>query len=178
MDYELLKEVFLEQQEKLDMYFDNELMQEERAATHVEIHKRDLVNNLFTELFLIHDRETYATYTPIRLIWIKATKVWIDFVRRLNRESRRKADVNIEDLADKYSCQNNQLEFESSYALAMIEKLLRPDELRLFHYRIQNYSYKDIAELENYASANAAKEKYYRVRKFLKQHFSRQDFLK
>lgn len=178
MDYELLKEVFLEQQEKLDMYYDNELLQEERAATHIEIHKRDLVNNLFTELFLIHDRETYATYPPLKLIWIKAKKVWIDFVRRLNRETKRKAHVSIEDLVDKYSCQNNQLEFESSYTLAMIEKLLRPDELRLLRYRILNYSYKEIAALENYPSEGAAKSKYYRVRKFLKQHFSRQDFLK
>ena len=176
MDYESLKQAFLDQQEKLDMYFDHELAQEERAATFVEIHKRDLVNNLFHELFIIHGRETYQTYEPVKLIWIKAKKVWIDFVRRLDRETKRRVDKELDELSSA-RCSNISEEFESDQILDIIDKLLTPEERKLLHYRMERLSYREIMLLENYPSEDAAKSKFYRVRCFIKKHFDRSDFL-
>jgi hypothetical protein len=176
MDYELLKEAFIEQQEKLDLYFEHELALDERAENYVEIHKRDLVNNLFNELFLIHSRETYQTYEPVKLIWIKAKRVWIDFVRRLDRETKRRVDKDPDELFAN-RCSNVQEEYESNQILEMIDKLLNPEERRLLRYRIDRFSFREIMLLENYPSEDAAKAKYYRVRCFIKQHFDRSDFL-
>lgn len=176
MDYELLKEAFLDQQEKLDEYFDNELMAESRAKDFVEIHKRDLVNNLFLELFNIHDRETYMTYEPVPLIWIKAKKIWIDFVRRLDRETKRKGNVKAEHLPETFSFSSFENEFEARQLLEKIEELLTAEEIKLLEYRKKGFTYKQIHLLAPYPSPNAAKTEFHRIKIYLNQNFRRPDF--
>jgi len=51
MDYILLKETYFELLERLDMYFDNELMQEPSAKADLENHKNDLLQDLAIELW-------------------------------------------------------------------------------------------------------------------------------
>ena len=176
MDYQLLKESFLDLQERLDEYFDNKLMAEPRAKDYVEIHKRDLVNTLFLELFTIHDRETYEFYEPVPLIWIKAKKVWLDFLRRLDREKKRKSNVEIENLSENYLISSFEKEYEFKFTLAKIESLLTPREIKLLEYRKQGLTYKEIQLLGDYSSANAAKTEFHRIKIYIRRNFRRPNF--
>lgn len=98
MNYLLLKETYDELHERLDKYFDDNLMKEPRAKADLENHKVELLQNLTVELWVHHNSETYKSYHPETFIWLKAKKVWIDFARKLSRENSHKSKTDINDL--------------------------------------------------------------------------------
>ena len=173
MDYILLKETYFELLERLDMYFDNELMQEPSAKADLENHKNDLLQDLAIELWANYNRETYIKYEPEPFIWLKAKIVWISFVRRLKLEKSRKSNKSLDGLHDSYIANNFLQQFENRDALEVIRNILNQSEFELLQCRAQGLSYKEIAKLKNYPSEDAAKTKFNRIKNAIRDHFRR-----
>ena len=167
MEYRVLKQTFFDLYERLDEYFDNELMQEPRAKSDIENHKNDLMQNLALEVYANYNRETYRNYDPEAYIWKKATKVWIAFTRELKRRSSRGQHISIDQLHQDYGAGDFLKDLEDRNTVAMIEELLTPDEIMLLHFRSQGLTYDDIMSLGEYPSANAAKSKFHRIKTFI-----------
>ena len=55
----------------------------------------------------------------------------------------------------------------------MIENQLSTKQVELLHLKAQGYTYKEIEELTNYCSANAAKTEFNRMKKIIKLGFRR-----
>jgi hypothetical protein len=173
MDYQLLKETFFDQLERLDLYYDNELMQEPRARMNLESHKDDLMQDLAFEIYANCDRAAYLNYPPEKYIWLKAKKVWIRFVRGLERVKARSSRQDVESLAEDYITTDFLQQLEARNTIALIEQHLTPKEIILIRLRSQGLSYDEIRKREGYASADAAKEKYYRVKNYILSRFNR-----
>jgi DNA-directed RNA polymerase specialized sigma24 family protein len=173
MDYILLKKTYFELLERIDMYFDNELMQEPSAKADCENHKNDLLQDLAIEVWANYNREAYTMYEPETFIWLKAKKVWITFVRRLKREKSRKSNESLDGLHDTYIANNFLKQFETQDALEVIRKILNQSEFELLQCRAQGLTYKEIAKLKNYPSEDAAKMRFNRIKNAIRNHIRR-----
>src|SRR5258705_13286047 len=80
-----------------------QLLKDSCTRALLEIYKHELLANLFEELVKIHTKSTYNSYDSMKLISIKRKKVWIDFVRALERETKRKNNETNNRLPDDYS---------------------------------------------------------------------------
>ena len=173
MEFISLKTTFFALLERVDQYYDNKLMQELKARANLENYKDDLIQELGFQVWANYNRETYKSYHPEAYIWLKAEKVWITFVRKLNRQTIHKSNILIEDLPENYATTNFLQEFENRDTVAMIESLLSQDEIDLLQFRAQGFTYKQIKELSNYSSEDAAKTKFNRIKKFIRVRFRR-----
>jgi hypothetical protein len=171
MDIRILRVTYHEQLHMLDMFFHKRLWKNPHTRHFLEVHKQDLLADLFEELVKIHDRKTYRDYDPVKLIFIKAKKVWIAFIRSLEREAKKKGNVGIDTLLDTYSIESFREDFESRNTVSLIREFLDPGDFNLLQYRADGYTYKQILELAYYPSEDAAKTRYYRVKNLVKQHF-------
>jgi hypothetical protein len=173
MDIKTLKAAFAQKLFLIDMFFHSRLLKDARTRPMLEAYKQDLLVNLFEELVKVHTRGTYQNYDPVKLIFIKAKKVWIDLLRSLEREGRRRKIVNIDDLPDDHTKANLCTELESKNTVALIKKFLNPEDFDLLQYRSMGYTYKQILEVTNHPTENAAKTRFYRVKQLVREHFGR-----
>jgi DNA-directed RNA polymerase specialized sigma24 family protein len=173
MDIKVLRATFREQLFKLDMFYHKRLRRDPRTLEFLETHKQELLGWLFEELVKIHNRPAYRNYDPQTLLFIKAKKVWVDFIRRLEREAKRKDNVNLDVVQDKQTEGSLQLEVESRDSVALIREFLAPEDFDLLQYRAEGFTYKQILEVANYASEDAAKTRYYRIKTLVKEKFRR-----
>ncbi len=167
MEYSLLTETFDELLERIDQYFDWELIQEPRARANLEIYKEELIHELQIELWVNHSRPVYANYDPAKFIWLKAKKVWIAFIRRLPKQ---RSNLEISNLPENFASSSFLQDFESRDTVAIIESLLSESEIELLRQRGQGIPYK---EIPNYPSAAAAKTKFHGIKKFIRIRFGR-----
>jgi DNA-directed RNA polymerase specialized sigma24 family protein len=173
MDCQLLKEIFFDLLERLDQYYDNELMQDSRARKNLEYYKKELMQELAVEVYANYDRTAYKNYDPTAYIWLKAEKVWIRFTRRLNRVKARDSQKEVESLAEEYLTTDLMQQLEMRNTIELIEQCLAPKEITLIRLRSQGLSYEEIRKRAGYSSANAAKEKFYRIKKYILSRFNR-----
>lgn len=173
MDYLLLKSKFLELTERLDMYFHRRLKKEPRAKAELENHKNDLLQSLAFEVYAKYNTETYKDYDPEVFIMLKAGNAWADFLKVLDRQTKYLDDTPIDSLHENFATTDFLHEFENREMVLMIENQLSPKQVELLHLKAQGYTYKEIEELTNYRSANAAKTDFNRIKKTIKLRFRR-----
>jgi hypothetical protein len=138
----------------------------------LENHKAILLSNLFDELIRIHTREKYANYPLEKLISIKAKKVYIDYIKSLQYESIRKTKVSTDEPPEDHETDSFRNEMEAKDAVSLIRKFLSPEDYNLLYYHGgAGYTFNQILQIANYPSANAARTRYYRVKKLVRQHF-------
>ena len=173
MYYLLLKAKFIELAERLDLYFDRRLKKEPRAKADLESHKEDLLQSLAQEVYAKCNTDTYRTYDPEVFIMLKAGNVWIDFIRVLDRQTKNISNTPIDRLPENCATIDFLQEFENREMVLMIENQLSTKQVELLHLKAQGYTYKEIEELTNYCSANAAKKEFNRMKKIIKLGFRR-----
>ena len=173
MDYRTLKATYFERMWKLDKYFDVKLMEEPRAKANLESYKDDLMQDLAVEVWANYNESTYESYNETAFIWLKAEKVWIAFIRQLERQTRYKSDVIVDSLHEKFNVSGYLSQFESRDSFSIIQQFLKPEEFELLKYKAQGYTFKEIFELTNFPSADAAKMKFNRIKKYIQQRFRR-----
>jgi len=157
------------------MFYHKRLRNDSRTSQHIETYKHDLLCDLFEELIKLHKKKTYQNYDPVKLIFIKARKVWIDFIRSLEREAKRKGIVNLNELPDDYSSGDFHQDFECSNTVSLIREFLNPVDFNLLQLRAEGHTYKQILKLTNYTSEDAAKTRYYRIKNLVREHFRLSD---
>jgi DNA-directed RNA polymerase specialized sigma24 family protein len=167
MDRQILKETHLDLLEQLDHYYDHKLMQDSRARKNLEYYKDELMQNLAVEIHANCDRATYHDYKPAAFIWLKAEKVWIQFLRALNREKTRSSGKEIESLAEEYSTGDFLDQMELRNIISVIERKLTADKIKLIRLRLQGLSYEEIGRREGYSSTDAVKTTFHRLKKYI-----------
>jgi DNA-directed RNA polymerase specialized sigma24 family protein len=171
MDIKILRTTYRQQLFKLDKFFHKLLWKNPYTRHFLENHKAILLANLFEEMVKIYTREKYANYPLEKLIFKKATKVYIDYIRSLQRESIRNKRVSTDTPPEDYASGNFQDAMEARDTVALIRKFLSPDDYNLLYYRGgQGYTYKQILEIINLPSEDAAKTRFYRIKNLVKQH--------
>ena len=111
------------------------------------------------------------------MIFKKARKVYIDYVRSLQRESERQKKVKVDKPPEDYETGSFRNGVEAKDAVALIRKFLSHDDFILLYYRAaKGYSYRQMLEITSYPSEDAAKTQYHRAKKLVKQHFGEHFF--
>jgi len=173
MDYLLLKAKFKELRGRLDLNFERKLKKEPRASDNIENHKKDLFQSLAQEIYTKYNTDTYREYDPEIFIRLKAKNVWVDFIRRLDRQTKYVSNKPIESLPEDSATVNFLHEFENREMVMLIENQLSPKEVELLHLKAQGYTYKEIEQMTNYPSADAAKTGFNRIKKAIRFRFRR-----
>jgi DNA-directed RNA polymerase specialized sigma24 family protein len=172
MDRQVVIQTHIDLLELVDQFYDSKLTNEPRARKNLEYYKDELMQNLAVEIHANCDRATYQNYEPAAFIWLKAEKVWIQFVRGLNREEKRSSRKEVESLAEEYSTGDFLHPMEFRNMLAVIERKLTADKIKLIRLRLQGLSYEEIGRREGYSSADAVKTKFHRLKKYILSFFN------
>lgn len=172
MDIQTLRAAHKRQLLKLDKFFHTFLWNNPHTRKHLEVHKAVLHGNLFEHMVRIVEKGTYATYDPDVLLFIKARKVYIAYVRSLQRESERNKLITKNVPPDDYASGSFRQELEARDAVSLIRKFLDPDDFNLLYMRgAEGRSYSQILQVVSFPSENAAKARYYKVKDLVKEHF-------
>jgi hypothetical protein len=172
MDIELLRSAYKRQFGLVDKFFHKRLGKNPYTRKFLENHKAILLANLFDELIKIQTRVKYDNYPLEKLISKKAKKVYIDYIRSLQRESIRKAKVATDEPPENHGIESFHNEIEAKDATALIRKFLSPEDYNLLYYHgAAGYTFNQVLQITNYPSANAARTRYYRIKKLVRQHF-------
>jgi DNA-directed RNA polymerase specialized sigma24 family protein len=171
MDIKILRVVYKKQLFKLDKFFHTLLWKNVYTRNHLEVHKATLHGNLFQEMVRILNEGKYTSYPLDKLVFTKARKVYIDYVRSLERECKRKKQISTDEPPENYATSSLQNEIEAKNAVSLIRKFLDPDDFNLLYMRAaEGRSYKQILKVVSFPSEDAAKTRYYRIKNLVKQH--------
>lgn len=168
-----MRQVFKQQIWKLDIFFHKLLWKNLHTRPFLENHKAILMGNLFDEMVKVHSRENYEKYVLQKLIFIKAKRIYIDYIRSLERENNRQKKVKTDMPPEDHAIGSFRSEVEARDAVILIKDLLNPDDYKLLYMRgALGMSYKQILKNMNFPSEDAAKSQYYRVRQLVRQQLT------
>lgn len=171
MDYLILKETYDELLERLDMYFDEKLQDDKRVRDNLESYKQDLLQEHAFEIWSSYGN--YADYDPKKFIWMKAKDVWIDFIRKIGRDKKRRSAHQLDQLTNKADEAAFLDKFQKQDTISLIETMISPMDMELLHLRADGYTYREIQAILRYPSSDAAKTKFNRIKNVIRQRFGR-----
>lgn len=177
MDIEILRSAYKRQIGKVNMFLHTWLGINSYTRPFLENYKAILYSNLFDELIKLHKNEKYANYALDKLISKKAKKVYIDLIRSLKRDSILKKTIATDRPPEDYATGSFLNEMEAKDTVDLIRKFLISEDYNLLYYHgAEGYTFHQILQIANYSSADAARTRYYRLKKLVNKHFGIQVF--